>query len=332
MSFIKPENTEALEDINNILKYAYKGYYIFTTKTASMQYDVIEGLNLENVFIFDYSKDIKPYSYDDLVELININPEITKFIILNFHLALQEKNDIFNLNLSRDILANQKKLWIFGMTEDMDNRLARTAFDFYSYVMMKVRFKEEKESETIKTEFITGKDEIYDKELAYSLIRNYENSINTPEDRTPEFLAQTYSNMANLYRNIADYKKALEYYNKALGIREKVYGKEHPDTAISYNNLGAVYRILGYYEKALGYYNKALAIKEKVYGVDHPSTATSYNNMGEVYDYLGDYDKALEYCNKALEICEKVYGDEHPHIKTVKENIERLLNSSVSGK
>jgi hypothetical protein len=190
MDFSKTENKEALEDIKNILQYANKGFYFFTTKTASAQNEVIKNLKSEHAVIFDYSKNIKPYSYYDLVELIENNPGITKFIILNFHLALQEINDIYNLNLSRDVLAGHSKLWIFGMTQDIDDKLAKTAFDFYSYVMMKVRFKEENE-------------EIHDKELAYLLIKAYENSIIDKDEKSPEFIIKTYNNMANLYYNLS---------------------------------------------------------------------------------------------------------------------------------
>ena len=149
MGFTKEENLDCIRRINKILKHADRGFYIFTTKTAATQNDVVGNLNLDGVFIYDWSKNIKPYSYYDLVELIDENPETRIFIILNFQLALQEKNDLYNLNLSRDVLAAHNKLWIFGMTQNMDDRLARTAFDFYAYVMMKIRFKEEKESERV---------------------------------------------------------------------------------------------------------------------------------------------------------------------------------------
>ncbi len=110
----------------------------------------------------------------------------------------------------------------------------------------------------------------------------------------------------------AKYDKAVEIYSRDIALRERIYGIEHPSTAVSYNNIGFVYDTKGDYDNALEYYHKALAIKEKVLGVEHPSTAISYNNIGLVYYTKGDCDKALEYYQKALAIREKVLGVEHP--------------------
>jgi hypothetical protein len=38
---------------------------------------------------------------------------------------------------------------------------------------------------------------------------------------------------------------ALEMHNQGLAIREKVLGKEHPDTAESYNNVGLLMQAMG---------------------------------------------------------------------------------------
>jgi tetratricopeptide (TPR) repeat protein len=45
-----------------------------------------------------------------------------------------------------------------------------------------------------------------------------------------------------VYYNQGDYEKALEWVQKALEIREKVLGKENPDTAMTYNNIAGVYK------------------------------------------------------------------------------------------
>ncbi|MEE1092130.1 MAG: tetratricopeptide repeat protein, partial [Prevotella sp.] len=72
---------------------------------------------------------------------------------------------------------------------------------------------------------------------------------------------------------------ALEYHNKALGIREKVFGTEHPDVALSYNNIGEVYHSQGDFQKALEYHNKALEIYKKTIGTEHQYTKTVMENI-----------------------------------------------------
>jgi tetratricopeptide (TPR) repeat protein len=106
------------------------------------------------------------------------------------------------------------------------------------------------------------------------------------------------------------YKEAEPVYLRLIALREKLYGKEHANTATSYNNIGALYKSQGNYTKALEYYEKALDIKERVLG---PDTATSYNNIGVVYYELGANDKALENHRRALDIYERVLGPGHPN-------------------
>ena len=108
------------------------------------------------------------------------------------------------------------------------------------------------------------------------------------------------------------YKEAELVYLWLISLCEKLYGKEHADTAQSYNNIGVIYYNQGNYAKALEYHEKALDIRERVLGPNHPDTAQSYNNIGLVYYNQGDYAKALEYYGKALDIYERVLGTDHP--------------------
>ena len=138
--------------------------------------------------------------------------------------------------------------------------------------------------------------------------------------------AKSYSATAYKYYQDGNYPKALEFHAKALNIREKVLGKDHPDTANSYNSIGYVYSDMGDYPKALDFYTKALNIREKVLGKDHPDTANSYNNIGSVYNYMGDYPKALEFYTKALNIREKVLDKDHPTTANSYNNIGYVYN------
>ena len=140
-------------------------------------------------------------------------------------------------------------------------------------------------------------------------------------DELTEKVANLYYFLGCGFDESADYSQSLEYYNKALTIREKVLGKEHPDTARIYNNIAVVYDHKGDYDRALEFYGKALTICEKVSGKEHPNTASTYNNMAVAYDHKGDYDRALEYHDKALKIREKVLGEEHPDTATTYNNM-----------
>ena len=73
-------------------------------------------------------------------------------------------------------------------------------------------------------------------------------------------------------------------------IEEKVFGKEHPDTATSYYNIGLVFSNLGEYDKALEWYTKAAKQGYKY----------SYNELAWAYHLMDKYEEALPWAEKAV--------------------------------
>jgi len=123
------------------------------------------------------------------------------------------------------------------------------------------------------------------------------------------------------------FEEALMWYEKSLSIREKIFGKEHPDTAAVYNNIALVCDNQGDYKKALEWYLKALAIREKMLGIEHPDTAATFDNIAMIYSQMSDYDKALEWYKKSLSIREKIFGNEHPDTATTYDNVAAVYSS-----
>lgn len=108
---------------------------------------------------------------------------------------------------------------------------------------------------------------------------------------------------------------------RVLSIHEKVFGPEHPDTALSLNNLAGTYTDLAQYEKALPLYQRSLKIYAKALGSDHRDTASTLANLAYIYDELGQYEKALRLKQRALEITEKALGPDHPDTATTLGNL-----------
>ena len=67
---------------------------------------------------------------------------------------------------------------------------------------------------------------------------------------------------------------------RALAIKERTYGRDHAEVAITLMNLGNAYGALGDYAKARDMLERALAIKERAYGRDHPEVALTLTNLG----------------------------------------------------
>jgi hypothetical protein len=91
--------------------------------------------------------------------------------------------------------------------------------------------------------------------------------------------------MAALLASSGNYSKAQSLYERGLAIYERVYGEEHPDTALVLNNLGALLVQQGSYDEAQTLHERALAIREKVLGPEHTDTAQSLNDLEAVMNF-----------------------------------------------
>ena len=358
-------NQDAYNNLSWVLDNADRGIYILIA-SRNMQSKLVQLYSSKRIAVYNYEKNIAPYSFQVLHNWI-LKHDANAYFIVNFDLALTDINDIQRLNLSRDMLANIRLPLLFFMSPFLDDRLAREAYDFYSYVHMRIVFEDEtSEPENKKTVPIIQQpiypesphvhisdtevrpDTLDDKQqLAYALALSrkaineldsghYANALsmltqvlNIREQilgKEHPDTATTYNNIAIVYSRQGDYTKALLWYEKALAIHEQVLGKEHPDTATTYNNIAVVYDHQGDYEKALLWHEKALTIREQILGKEHPDTATTYNNIAVVYDHQGDYTKALLWYKKALAIREQVLGKEHPDTAATYNNIAGMYD------
>ena len=135
-----------------------------------------------------------------------------------------------------------------------------------------------------------------------------------------------YFNLAKNNYSLGNYAEAIKLGTKELDICEELYGKEHPDYALSLNNLALYNSSLGNYSEAIRLGVEAMNIRERVYGREHPDYANSLNNLAGYNSYLGNYTEAIKLGAEALNIFEKVYGTEHPDYANSLNNLA-LYNS-----
>ena len=124
-----------------------------------------------------------------------------------------------------------------------------------------------------------------------------------------------------VYERIGKYSQAEGFHKKALKIRQKSFGEDHTDVALSYNNLATVYQSLGEYNQAKELNEKALVIWQKIHGEDHANVAESYNNLASAHSSLGEYNQAKELNEKALVIWKKIHGEDHADVATSYNNL-----------
>ncbi|NJS16437.1 MAG: tetratricopeptide repeat protein, partial [Nostocaceae cyanobacterium CSU_2_110] len=66
-----------------------------------------------------------------------------------------------------------------------------------------------------------------------------------------------------LYNSQGNYGKAEPLYVRSLAIFEKVFGREHPNVAVSLSNLALYYWGKGDINRATDYLNRGVGVEEK---------------------------------------------------------------------
>lgn len=102
------------------------------------------------------------------------------------------------------------------------------------------------------------------------------------------------------------YKAAEWAYKQLFEKREKVLGKEHPETLDSMNELGVVLNSQGKYVEAEKMHREALRQIEKVSGKDSLGMSISMNNLALVLRNLGRYTEGENMHRKVLKIEERL--------------------------
>ncbi|MEM7552009.1 MAG: CHAT domain-containing tetratricopeptide repeat protein [Bacteroidota bacterium] len=148
---------------------------------------------------------------------------------------------------------------------------------------------------------------------------------NAEKERDDSLRAYGLNEFGILNEGIGNYNDALKLYLEVKDIREKVFGKKHPEYAQSLNNLALLNERMGNYEQALPLYLQAKEIEEKVLGKENPEYASTLSNLAYLYEVMGNYEKALLLYLQAKDIEEKVLGKQHPDYAISINNLAVLL-------
>lgn len=144
------------------------------------------------------------------------------------------------------------------------------------------------------------------------------NDIQTADKFTSEALA---------YHQQGNYAVAETLLIRAQAIRERILGKNHPDTRNGLNDLAKVYYAQGEYTKARELFVQALAIAESAQTPDYGEIAAGLSNLGEVYRQQGQYAKAASILSRAISINDKAFGPDHPQTGVILNNLGLLYLS-----
>jgi len=142
-----------------------------------------------------------------------------------------------------------------------------------------------------------------------------------------ENLSHILNDVAIFHFEAGHFEGAEPLYRRGLEVRERVLGKEHPDTLTSVNNLALLLYKKGDYGGAIPLFRRAREVRERVLGKEHPYTLTSMNHLAMLLMIKGDYKGAEPLLCHVLEVRERVFGKEHPDTLNTVNSLSVLLYS-----
>ena len=142
---VKDANDAALFSLTRVLRGGKSGFYLLIASPRT-QTAVIRQYAVGNVGVYDFSGEGRELL--EISELMDREPGREAYVFLNFHLALWRGGEwdidaVRRLNFSRNALAKRNRVLIFCVTPEADALLNRKAYDFYDYIKLRFRFKDE---------------------------------------------------------------------------------------------------------------------------------------------------------------------------------------------
>jgi eukaryotic-like serine/threonine-protein kinase len=181
------------------------------------------------------------------------------------------------------------------------------------------RANRERDRATRITDFMTGMFNVSDPSeargnsiTAREILDKASRDIDTGLAKDPETQAQMTQVMGDVYNELGLFPRAQVLLQQSMAIRQRVLGREHPETAVSMSHLADVLWKEGHYAEAEKLNQQALDIGRRVLGPEHPDTLLSMNNLAlDLYD-LGYYAAGEKLTRETLDIRRRVLGPEHP--------------------
>lgn len=302
-------NRESYETLEWVVDKSEAGLFLVIAE-EKVQDEIAEAYRDSAVKIFDYRQYPEVYSFQMLAEWIANYPESDTFFFVHFQFALRGEQDYKRLNFSRDMLARLGKNLIFLTTPYGDDKLASRAYDFYSFIRMRIIFpdrgREKIESDSSLIELRLFSPE-YDRKRLFAYALAFDKIRKNPED---------------LSKIIHSYWSLL--CQKEDEVKEQA-GSKHLDMAVIQHELAAVYGNLGHYEEAEKCCQKALILRTEIYGEKHSVTARSYDQLATLYALQEKYEEAEATYRKALSIYEETLGALHSDTAVCRSSLVRLL-------
>jgi tetratricopeptide (TPR) repeat protein len=123
------------------------------------------------------------------------------------------------------------------------------------------------------------------------------------------------------------FTEGIDVAEQVLELARFLWGKNHPNVAISCNNLAGLYESQGRYSEAEPLYLEAVAIDRQALPPYHPFLATHLNNLAGLYESQGRYSEAEPLYLEAVAIDRQALSPNHPDLAINLNNLAGLYKS-----
>lgn len=113
---------------------------------------------------------------------------------------------------------------------------------------------------------------------------------------------------------------------KSVALAEKVYGKNHPETAVSHGTMALALYVHDDLDEAEKEVRIAIPMTQRFLGDKHPDLAYELTTLGHILQKRSKFDDAEKKYLEALSINEEVYGKTHPNIINSLQSLRSLYD------
>jgi CHAT domain-containing protein/tetratricopeptide (TPR) repeat protein len=162
----------------------------------------------------------------------------------------------------------------------------------------------------------------------------YERALAIRKAIAPDGLAVATStnNIAHNLNRQGRYADAAPYYERALAIWQRIYGPNHPTTAIGLSNVAVNQERQGQVDAAVAGFEQVLAIRLAALPAGHPDIATARLRLGHALAEQGKYDRALPLLATAVAERRAAFGADHPALaEALTDQASALLGAGRPG-
>ena len=162
-------------------------------------------------------------------------------------------------------------------------------------------------------------------------------------DDQPAIKSTLLDTIGTVYMRLGLYTDARDLLDRGFTIRMSLYGRDHPEVAMSQANLGELLGLQAELEKAADLYQQAIAIQREASDVPSPELAVSIFGLADIRGLQGNPESAEQLFREALEIQRQSLGEENLTVAKSLDNLgmslleqgkldaaERLLRESLA--